>query len=78
MNQLEIRIEKHNEGFWAKTVNCPVVLTSYGDTIEGCKQNFLDCIEMTRELDEMNRFPYKEGEYELVYIIETETASALS
>jgi len=59
MNQLEIRIEKYNEGFWAKTINSPVVLTSYGDTIEGCKQNFLDSIEMTRELDEMNRFPYK-------------------
>lgn len=69
MKTIKIIIEKNADGFWAYSENTDGIIGG-GDNVKECKQDVLDCIETLREI---NKFPYEEGTYELVYKFDTQS-----
>ncbi|KAF5299744.1 hypothetical protein FQR65_LT19467 [Abscondita terminalis] len=63
MKTVHVLIEKNDDGFWAHSTNVDSV-NGYGETVEECKQNIFEGIEVAKELDGRNKFPYKDGDYE--------------
>lgn len=73
MKTVKVIIEKNKDGFWAHSTNVPVLISGYGETVEACKNNTMECIEVLKELDGNNGFPYREGEYEVVFNFDVES-----
>jgi len=66
MKQVKVLIEKNEDGFHAHSTNVPAV-NGYGETIEECKANVFEGIELAKTLGGKYNFNYKEGEYEVVF-----------
>ena len=66
MKKIKILIEKNQDGYWGHATNISNVV-GYGETLEACKANILESIELAKTLDKKNKFPYADNEYELVY-----------
>jgi len=49
MKEIKIIIEKNNDGFWAHSTNTDNLISGYGETVEACKANVLDCIDVLKE-----------------------------
>lgn len=72
MKTVKVIIEKNNDGFWAHSPNVANV-NGYGETVEECKKNVLDSIDVARTLNGKNKFPYADGEFELIYNFDIES-----
>lgn len=68
MKKIQIAIEKNDDGFWAHSVNTDNLISGYGETVEACKANVLDCIDVMKEED---IFPYQE--YTISYNFDIES-----
>ena len=66
MKKIKVIIEKNDDGYWGHSTNIANVV-GYGETLDACKINILESIELAKELEGNNKFPYADGEYELVY-----------
>lgn len=68
MKKIQITIEKNEEGFWAHSTNTDNVISGYGETVEACKENVLECIDVMKEED---MFPYQD--YTVAYNFDIES-----
>ena len=66
MKKVKILIEKNEDGYHAHSTNVPSIY-GYGETLNECKENILDCIDLARKLEGNNKFTYADGEYQLIY-----------
>jgi predicted RNase H-like HicB family nuclease len=67
-----VMIEKNEDGFHAHSTNVPAV-NGYGGTVEECKKNVFEGIEVARTTGGKYNFNYKEGEYEVVFNFDIES-----
>ena len=49
MKQIKIIIEKNNDGFWAHSTNTDVLISGSGETVEVCKANVSEGIDLLKE-----------------------------
>lgn len=68
MKEIKIIIEKNKDGFWAHSTNTDALVSGYGETVEACKANVLEGIDV---LKEEGMFPYEE--YTLTYNFDVES-----
>lgn len=66
MKTIKIIIERNEHGFWGYAENEESIMGG-GDTIQKCKEDILDCIENSKELNEDNKPDFLKKEYELIY-----------
>lgn len=66
MKKIKVLIEKNQDGFWGHAINVPSV-NGYGETVEECKANVFEGIEVAKTLEGKNKFPFTDGEYEVVF-----------
>lgn len=66
MKKILVLIERNEDGFWAHSTNVPAV-NGYGETVEACKANVFEGIEVAKDLGGKYNFNYKEGDYEVVF-----------
>lgn len=72
MKTVKVIIEKNKDGFWAHSENVPSI-NGYGETVEECKANVFEGIDIAKTLDGNNAFPYKDGEYDVVFNFDVES-----
>lgn len=68
MKKIQVTIEKNKDGFWAHSTNTDSVISGYGETVEACKENVLECIDVMKEED---MFPYED--YTIAYNFDIES-----
>ena len=59
-----VTIEKNADGFWAHSTNVPSI-NGFGESVEECKENTFDGIELAKTLSGKNAFHYKD--YEVIF-----------
>lgn len=73
MKIIKIIIEKSKDGYyWAYSEN-EKGITGGGETVQKCKQDALDCIEIMKDFDKKNRPKFLNSEYALVFKFDTES-----
>lgn len=72
MKKVNVLIEKNEDGFWAHSTNVPAI-NGHGETVEECKANLFEGIEVAKTLGGKYNFNYKEGEYEVIFNFDTQS-----
>lgn len=70
MKQVKVLIEKNKDGFHAHSTNVPAI-NGFGETVEECKANVFEGIELAKEIDGKYQFNLHDGEYEVVFNFDT-------
>ncbi len=67
---LKVIIEKNDDGFWAHSTNVNNV-NGFGETVEECKADVFDSIELAKTLEGKNKFTYEDYDVEFNFDIES-------